>query len=46
MCDANKVASPGDVVASHIIKRLVNTFKEVHKDTLDYDHSSTYIVHE
>ena len=34
MCDANKVASPGDVVASHIIKRLVNTFKEVHKDTL------------
>ena len=31
---ANKVASPGDVVASHIIKRLVNTFKEVHQDTL------------
>ena len=34
LCNSNKVASPGDVVASHIIKRLVNTFKEVHEDTL------------
>lgn len=34
LCNSNKVASPGDVVASHIVKRLVNTFKTIDKDTL------------
>ena len=28
------VASPGDVIASHIVKRLLNTFNEIHPKTV------------
>ncbi len=28
------VASPGDVIASHIVKRLLDTFEEIHPDTI------------
>ena len=35
MCEDNRVANPGDVIATHIIKkRLLNTFRDIHKDTL------------
>jgi mannose-6-phosphate isomerase-like protein (cupin superfamily) len=34
MCGKNKVANPGDVIAAHIIKRLLNTFRDIHEDTL------------
>ena len=27
------VASPGDVIASHIVKRLLGTFENIHPDT-------------
>ncbi len=34
MCEDNRVANPGDVIATHIIKRLLNTFRDIHEDTL------------
>ena len=27
------VAGPGDVIAAHIVKRLLGTFEEIHSDT-------------